>query len=406
MKTQIDFNSFGLHTDIKKQLDIKGYTQPTPIQESCIPHLLEGKDLLGIAQTGSGKTAAFSLPILQKLLTTKIELVPKAVRCLILAPTRELASQIKTNIDFYGEKLCPKTAVVFGGVAKSTQVSALELGLDILVATPGRLLDLMSEGHVDYTQLDTFVLDEADTMLDMGFFNDVQTIIQKLPAQKQTLLFSATMPKEIETLAEAVLNNPIKVAVTPEATTVEKIEQTVYFVDKTDKTYLLLSLLEQKDIGSALIFCKTKFGADRLVEQLERSQITAAAIHSNKTQGQREKALNAFREGEVKLLVATDIAARGIDIDHVTHVINYNLPEDPNNYIHRIGRTARAGREGQAITLCVIAELSLLKNVEKKIKMKIEPVLDHPFHKEFTQEALSHFKKKKPAKKNKRKRKH
>lgn len=399
-----DFNSFGLSPQIKDQLLLRGYKGPTPIQEKCIPHLVKGKDLLGIAQTGSGKTAAFSLPILQKLLAKKLEPQANQVRCLILVPTRELASQIQSNIDFYGERLMPKTAVVFGGVSKSKQITAIECGLDILIATPGRLLDIIENDHLDFSLLDTFVLDEADTMLDMGFFNDVQKIIGHLPNEKQTLLFSATMPKEIESLAENLLKAPEKVSITPEATTVDQIEQSVYFVDKKDKLYLLLRILEQEETKSVLIFCKTKFGADRVVEQLERSNIKAAAIHSNKSQNAREKALKSFREEETKILIATDIAARGIDVKHVSHVINYNLPEDSSNYVHRIGRTARAGRDGKAITLCVISEFSLLRNVEKKIRMPIPAIIDHPFHKEFTKEALSEFKKKKPVKKGKRKR--
>ena len=406
MTTNTDFNSFGLSAEIKDQLSLRGYTTPTPIQEQCIPHLVKGKDLLGIAQTGSGKTAAFSLPILQKLLVKKIEPKNNTVRCLILAPTRELASQILSNINFYGEKIAPATAVIFGGVAKSKQITALECGLDILVATPGRLLDLINGGHVNFKQLDTFVLDEADTMLDMGFLMDVKKIIKLLPKSKQTLLFSATMPKAIGELAESLLNDPHKVSITPEATAVDKIRQSVYFVDKSDKMYLLLSILERADVKSVLIFCKTKFGADRIVDNLKRSNIESAAIHSNKSQGAREKALDAFRAGDIKILAATDIAARGIDINHVTHVINFNLPEDANNYVHRIGRTARAGRDGEAITLCVISEFSLLKNVEKKIRMPIPAILDQPFHKEFTPEALAEFKGKKPTKRGKGKHSH
>jgi ATP-dependent RNA helicase RhlE len=398
-----EFTTFGLDSSLLEQVKAKGYTTPTQIQMDSIPSLLEKRDLLGIAQTGSGKTAAYSLPILHKFIHNKKKMPANCVRCLILAPTRELASQIQKNIDYYGKILSPATAVVFGGVSKSNQITNIECGLDFLVATPGRLLDLMRDEVINYSQLDTLILDEADTMLDMGFLGDVQTILNALPAKKQTLLFSATMPKVIQELATNLLDHPKTVEVTPEATTVETIDQSVYFVDKRDKLYLLLSLLENDETESILIFCKTKFGVDHLVENLEKSNYTVESIHSKKTQGAREKALNAFRNKECKILVATDIAARGIDIDHISHVVNYNLPEDPSNYVHRIGRTARAGRTGKAITLCVISELSLLKNVEKKIRMKIPQVLDQPFHKEFTKEALAEFKpsKKKANKKNK-----
>lgn len=404
MTKSTDFATFGLDNSILEQIRAKGYTTPTQIQMDSIPSLLERRDLLGIAQTGSGKTAAYSLPILHKYSLDKIKMPANCVRCLILVPTRELASQIQKNIDYYGKLLSPTTAVVFGGVSKSNQVTNIECGLDFLIATPGRLLDLMQDGVIDYSQLDTLILDEADTMLDMGFLEDVKTILNALPKKKQTLLFSATMPKQIQDLATNLLENPNTVEVTPEATTVETIEQSVYFVDKRDKLYLLLSLLEKEETESVLIFCKTKFGVDHLVENLERSNYSVESIHSKKTQGAREKALNAFRNKECKILVATDIAARGIDIDHISHIINYNLPEDPNNYVHRIGRTARAGRKGKAITLCVISELTLLKNIEKKIRMKIPEILDQPFHKEFTKEALAEFKpskKKNDKKKNK-----
>lgn len=397
-----DFNSFGFSSQLKAQIRLKGYETPTPIQSQSIPHLLKGRDLLGIAQTGSGKTAAFSLPILQRILDSKVTIESNCVRCLVLAPTRELASQIEENIKFYGEKMNFTSTTIFGGVSKSKQLEALSKGVDILVATPGRLLDLIEDGRVDFSQLDTFVLDEADTMLDMGFLKDVKTIISKLPKSKHTLLFSATMPHAIGELAESLLDDPLKISVAPEATTVETIKQEVYFIDKKDKMYLLLNILAKPEVKSVLIFCKTKFGANRVVEQLDISMIKSAAIHSSKSQNARDKALDSFRAGEIKVLVASDIAARGIDVDHVTHVINYNLPEDPSNYIHRIGRTARAGRNGHAITLCVIGELSLLKNVETKIGISIPVILDQPFHKEFSQDALNEFKKSKPAKKSKK----
>jgi len=393
------FKSLGLMPEILKQLEIKGYTTPTPIQNEAIPHLLKGHDLLGIAQTGTGKTAAFSLPILNKIGQHPVKIKPKHVRVLILTPTRELASQIEMNIKEYGKSLGVKTRVVFGGVGKTPQVDAIKKGLDFLIATPGRLLDLMSEGHINYSQLDTLILDEADTMLDMGFLKDVQRIIEKIPKTRQTLLFSATMPKDIGTLAETILKNPKKVEVTPESTVIEKIEQEVYFVDKADKLTLLLMLLESNKLESVLIFCKTKFGANRVAEQLEKLKIPSAAIHSNKSQNAREKALESFRKREIRVLVATDIAARGIDVKEISHVINFNLPEDPSNYVHRIGRTARAGKEGKTISLCIIGEYSLLKNIEKVIKQEIPKIIDHPYHKNFTAEALQEFSKTKAASK-------
>lgn len=374
-----DFKSLNLLPSILKALDNKGYTIPTPIQEKSIPSLIAGKDLLGIAQTGTGKTAAFSLPILQLFGTNKVKIKSKHVRALILTPTRELASQIEDNIKLYGEGLNLSSAVIFGGVGKGPQITKMNKGVDILIATPGRLLDLMSEGLVKYDQLEMFVLDEADRMLDMGFFKDIKKVIAKLPAKKQTLLFSATMPPDIEKLAQNLLKNPVKVEITPQATTVEKINQTVCIVDKADKNGLLLSILDDNDIETALVFSRTKHGADRIVKFLERSRISCAAIHGNKSQGAREKALASFRAGKIRVLIATDIAARGIDIDSVTHVINYNLPEDAENYVHRIGRTARAGRSGTAISFCDETEHKYLKAIEKFIKLKITENTEHAF---------------------------
>ena len=375
-----DFKEFKLIPTIVENLTNKGYSTPTPIQAKSIPSLIEGKDLLGIAQTGTGKTAAFSLPLLNRLGRNRLKIKKNHVRSLILTPTRELASQIQDNIKSYGNKLNLSSAVIFGGVGKQPQITKLNRGLDILVATPGRLLDLMSEGHVNYEQLEVFILDEADRMLDMGFFKDVKRIISFLPKDKQTLLFSATMPPDISKLANTLLVKPTKVEVTPQATTVEKITQVLYQVERVNKSSLLESVLENQDIQSVLIFSRTKHGADRIVKKLEKAGISSAAIHGNKSQGAREKALNSFKNNEIRALVATDIAARGIDIPQVSHVINYNIPEDPENYVHRIGRTGRAGRDGVSLSFCDASEIKLLKSVEKVIKQKIPLDTNQPFH--------------------------
>ncbi|RLA66960.1 MAG: ATP-dependent helicase [Epsilonproteobacteria bacterium] len=375
-----EFKSLDLMPSIQAAIKEKGYTTPTPIQAQSIPHLLKGKDLLGIAQTGTGKTAAFALPILNRLGNNKVKVRPARVRCLILTPTRELASQIEQNIKVYGKGLKIFSAVVFGGVGYRPQIQNMSRGVDILVATPGRLLDLMSDGHVIYDQLEVFVLDEADRMLDMGFFRDVKKIIAKLPKNKQTLLFSATMPADIASLATSLLKDPVRVEVTPQATTVEKIEQTINLVEATHKPLLLNDLLKDPAFKSVLVFTRTKHGANKVVRNLERVSIVAAAIHGNKSQGARERALGDFRSGKIKVLIATDIAARGIDIPNVSHVINYNLPEQPESYVHRIGRTARAGREGVAISFCDQSEVKLLKGIEKFIKFKVPIDKTHPYH--------------------------
>lgn len=366
-----DFTSFQLLPSILEALEKKGYQVPTPIQEQAIPHLMQGKDLLGIAQTGTGKTAAFALPLLQRLAQNKFKAKPGRVRSLILTPTRELASQIEENIIIYGKGLALRSAVIFGGVGYRPQTMAMSKGLEILVATPGRLLDLINDGHILFDQLEVFILDEADRMLDMGFIRDVEKIISLLPPKRQTLLFSATMPKDISKLAANLLHEPVRVEVTPESTTVERIEQRVSMVEKTNKPVLLKEILKDKKIKSVLVFTRTKHGADRVVKHLDKALIVAAAIHGNKSQGARERALNDFKAGRVRVLVATDIAARGIDIPQVSHVINYDLPEDPKNYIHRIGRTARAGRDGMAISFCDQTEVKYLKGIEKLIKLTI-----------------------------------
>jgi ATP-dependent RNA helicase RhlE len=374
------FDQFNLLPSIHSALLSKGYTSPTPIQEQAIPPLLEGRDLLGIAQTGTGKTAAFSLPIIQRLASQRVKARPARMRTLILTPTRELASQIEENIKLYSKDLKMSCVVIFGGVGHRAQIMQMGRGVDILVATPGRLLDLMDDGHILFDQLEVFVLDEADRMLDMGFIHDVKKIIAKLPETRQTLLFSATMPNDISSLAGKLLKNPQRVEVTPESTTVEKIDQKLMMVDRSNKSLLLNSILEDRSIKSVLVFTRTKHGANRVVKNLTAASISSAAIHGNKSQSAREKALGDFRAQRIRVLVATDIAARGIDVAHIGHVINYDLPDDPKSYVHRIGRTARAGREGVAISFCDDTERGLLKDIEKLIQTKIPVATDHAFH--------------------------
>ncbi len=374
------FTDLNLNEKILSALEKKGYTTPTPIQQRAIPHVIEGKDLLGIAQTGTGKTAAFSLPILNNLAKNSIAVKSGCMRVLILTPTRELASQIADNIELYGKELGLRHAVMFGGVNERPQIATMQRGVDILIATPGRLLDLTNQGYIRYMQLEVFVLDEADRMLDMGFINDIKKIIQKIPPQRQTLFFSATMPATITDLANSILKNPIRVEVTPPSTTVERIDQKVFLVERGNKPALLKAVLKHDEVKNALVFCKMKHTANKVVEHLERHGIKVAAIHGNKSQSAREKALADFRSGAIQVLVATDIAARGIDIPGITHVINYEIPMDPESYVHRIGRTARAGKDGVAISFCDRSEEKLLQAVEKTIKYQI-PVDDtHPFH--------------------------
>jgi len=380
-----EFKEFSLLESMIDRLTLKGYKQPTPIQKECIPILINGHDLLGIAQTGTGKTAAFSLPIINNFGRNKIDIQAKSTRSLILTPTRELASQIMQNVDDYADGLGLKTKVVYGGVGRQDQVDSIALGLDILVATPGRLLDLIKTGDIDFNALEVFVLDEADTMLDMGFFKDVQRIISKLPKHRQTLLFSATMPAEIEILAQAILTNPIKVQIAAETVTVDLINQSVYHLEKSNKIPLLFDILQESDYKKVLIFCKTKPGADIIVDALEEASITAASLHSGKSQAAREDALQQFKDANLSVLVATDVAARGIDVDNITLVINYNLPEDPRNYIHRIGRTARAGKSGMAISFAVENDVALLGSIEKSIGQAIPVITEQPFHKEFAE---------------------
>jgi len=375
------FKELELIEPILNALETEGYVNPTPIQQQAIPLALAGRDLLGCAQTGTGKTAAFAIPILQLVCKTQIGgNYSKGIKALILTPTRELAIQIDESFAAYGKNLRMKHQVIFGGVSQVHQVNALRSGVDILVATPGRLLDLMQQGHVRLHHIQFFVLDEADRMLDMGFINDVKKIVAKLPAKKQTLFFSATMPPEIEKLSATLLHNPAKVEVTPVSSTVEKIEQAVYFVEKENKKHLLNELLKDQQIQTALVFTRTKHGADKVVKDLTKQGITAEAIHGNKSQNARQRALTNFKAGSTRILVATDIAARGIDIDLLSHVFNYELPNVPETYVHRIGRTGRAGASGMAVSFCDGEERAYLKDIQKLIKIQLPVVTDHAYH--------------------------
>ncbi len=368
------FKELNIITPILNAVTEEGYETPTPIQFQAIPHILNGRDLLGCAQTGTGKTAAFAIPMLQILSGNPIQ--TKTIRSLILTPTRELATQIDENFRTYGKHLRMKTTTIFGGVPQGRQVAALSRGVDILIATPGRLLDLMQQGYVNLSQIEIFVLDEADRMLDMGFITDIKKIVPKLPAKRQTLFFSATMPDVIQKLCNSLLRNPVEVKVTPVSSTVKKIAQSVYFVDKKNKTDLLVHILNTSAKSRSLVFTTTKHGADKLVKQLTSTGIYAAAIHGNKSQNARQKALSDFRESKLRILVATDIAARGIDIDDLPHVINYDLPNVPETYVHRIGRTGRAGLEGTAISFCDQDAKTDLRNIQKLIGFNV-PVQTH-----------------------------
>ena len=372
------FKDLQLHPAIQAAVEQEGYTQLTPIQAQAIPHALAGRDILGVAQTGTGKTAAFALPILHRL-TCANRPSPRRTRVLILTPTRELAIQIDDSFATYGKKLGCSHTVVFGGVGQSPQVRKMSRGCDVLVATPGRLLDLMGQGHICLDQVGIFVLDEADRMLDMGFIHDVRRVIKELPERRQTLLFSATMPAAISELSKRILNKPVRVEVTPASTTVERIEQSVLFVEKRDKTRLLADVLAVPEIERALVFTRTKRGANRVVQKLERAKVIAEAIHGNKSQSARQRALQNFKDGRTRVLVATDIAARGIDVEGISHVINYDLPNIPESYVHRIGRTARAGAGGRAISFCDVDERAYLRDIERLIRQRVEIVRGHPF---------------------------
>ncbi len=373
----MEFNKLGLIDPILLALAEQGYTTPTPIQQQAIPIVLQQKDLLGCAQTGTGKTAAFAIPILQLLYTQKVH--SPGIKVLILTPTRELAIQINESFEAYGKYTKISHTVIFGGVSQLHQTNRLKRGVDVLIATPGRLLDLMSQGFISLRHLQIFVLDEADRMLDMGFIHDVKRVITKLPERRQTLFFSATMPPEIQKLSNVLLDNPSKVEVTPVSSTAEAIEQSLFYVEKQYKNMLLLHLLKDKEVLSALVFTRTKHGADKVVKVLLKENIEAAAIHGNKSQNARQNALSNFKNGTIRVLVATDIAARGIDIDDLTHVINFELPEVPETYVHRIGRTGRAGNTGIAFSFCDADEKTELRDIQKLISKNIPVVTTHPY---------------------------
>ncbi len=376
------FDQLHLIKPILDALHTEGYTTPTPIQQQAIPVLLEGKDLLGCAQTGTGKTAAFAIPILQLMHKQRLEgkeQNKRYIRALVLTPTRELAIQIEESFSAYGRHCGFRHLTVFGGVSQNPQTDALHRGVDILVATPGRLLDLMDQGYINLKHIEYFVLDEADRMLDMGFVHDVKKIIAKLPLHRQSLFFSATMPKEIVSLANSILKNPVKVEVTPPSSTVDKIEQSLYFVGRKDKRLLLADILQDKTIKTALVFTRTKHGADKVAYDLHKKGIKSAAIHGNKSQNARQNALNSFKEGKIRVLVATDIAARGIDVDNLSHVFNFDLPNIAETYVHRIGRTARAGASGIAISFCDEEEKEYLYDIQKLIGKKIDIVDEHNY---------------------------
>lgn len=383
----IAFSDLNLDPTLLKALEASGYTKPTPIQEQAIPKVIEGRDILGAAQTGTGKTAAFALPILQYLIKNPKQLVAKQTRVLVVSPTRELASQIYDSFLTYGKNVRFRAAVVFGGVGQEKQVRATAQGVDVLIATPGRLLDLIQQRYLNLRELEVFVLDEADRMLDMGFLPDVRKVVQMLPPKRQNLFFSATMPKEIQGLADSLLKDPVHIKVTPVASTVDKIQQSVMFVEKSRKKDLLLDLFRNNNLSKVIVFTRTKHGANRLAETLLKNKIQTQAIHGNKSQNARQQALDNLRTGRSRVLVATDIVARGIDIDQISHVINYELPNDPESYVHRIGRTARAGHSGIAISLCDAEEKAYLKDIEKLISMEITRDKDHAFHSDSVEHA-------------------
>jgi ATP-dependent RNA helicase RhlE len=374
-----NFESLGLSKQLLQSVKKEGYTAPTPVQEQAIPLLLKGHDVLGVAQTGTGKTAAFALPVLQILARKEIK-GRRKIRTLVLTPTRELAAQINERFAAYSEHLSIYHQVIFGGVSQKPQVKSLRRGIDILVATPGRLLDLIEQGFIDLENIEFFVLDEADRMLDMGFIRDIKKVIKLLPKKRQNLLFSATMPSSIADLANSFLNDAVMIDLSPEEITVERIEQSVMFVEKQNKINLIIDIINENQVKRGIIFTRTKHGANRLVKKLDRSGIESAAIHGNKSQGARTRALAAFRNGDIPLLVATDIASRGIDIEGVTHVFNYDLPNEPESYVHRIGRTARAGRSGVAYAFCDESESGYLVGIQRLIGKQIPQFKDHPYH--------------------------
>ena len=380
----MNFKELGIVDPILKALVEEGYTAPSPIQEQAIPHLLEGRDLLGCAQTGTGKTAAFAIPILQAIGEQQVG-GHRPTRALILTPTRELAIQIEESFKAYGRHMNLRTVCIYGGVSQKPQVDQLKKGADIVVATPGRWNDLYEQGLIQTNKIDILVLDEADRMLDMGFIHDVRRIIRKLPENRQNLLFSATMPKEVQGLVNTILKNYVRIEVTPPASTVDTIEQMVYYVDKPNKPKLLRDLVQQGDMDSALVFTRTKHGADRVVRQLMKDKIQAAAIHGDKSQNARQRALERFKSREIRVLVATDIAARGIDIEELSHVINYDIPNIPETYVHRIGRTGRAGLGGIAISFCMYEEMQYIRDIEKAIGKLLPEAPTQPYPMEIFQ---------------------
>ncbi|MDM9630615.1 DEAD/DEAH box helicase [Robiginitalea aurantiaca] len=374
------FEDLELIAPIQRALKEENYVSPTPIQVQAIPELLKGRDILASAQTGTGKTAAFAIPILQQLVEEyESKQGARQIRALILTPTRELAIQIGESLDAYGRHTRIRNTVIFGGVNQNKQTDALRRGVDILVATPGRLLDLMNQGFIRLSSIDYFVLDEADRMLDMGFIHDIRKVLAKLPEKRQSLFFSATMPDTIVSLSRNILTNPIKVAVSPVSSTAETIQQYLYLTNKSSKPELLLHILRDPEMDQVLLFSRTKHGADRICKNLNKKHIGAAAIHGNKSQNQRQKALKDFKQGKIRVLVATDIASRGIDIDQLRYVVNFDIPNEPETYVHRIGRSGRAGEEGVSISLCEPEENAYIKSIEKLIDQKIQRVEDHPF---------------------------
>jgi len=374
------FSDLKITKSLITALDKMGYTDPTPIQQQAIPHILQGKDIFGCAQTGTGKTAAFALPILQLLDAKKNHNAPRTIKALVLAPTRELALQISESFTSYGKQLQLSHTTVFGGVSQNKQVGDIRRGVDILIATPGRLLDLMNQGFIKLNNVEFFVLDEADRMLDMGFINDIKKVIAKLPVKKQTLFFSATAAPDIMKLANSLLQNPVHVSVTPVSSTATLVEQSVYYVNKEDKRSLLKYVLKNNKIEHVLVFTRTKRGADKVAKELNASGVKAEAIHGNKSQGARERALKGFKNRTIRVLVATDIASRGIDVDKLSHVINYEIPEQAETYVHRIGRTGRAGSSGVALSFCANEEKTYLKDINKLIRKNIEVISTPSFN--------------------------
>lgn len=375
----MSFTSLGLSKELLRTLEQEGYVEPTPIQELAIPPLLAGRDVLGVAQTGTGKTAAFALPVLQRVADSDLG-GRRKIRALILSPTRELAAQIGERFSAYGANLPLYHHVIFGGVSQKPQVKAIKRGIDILTATPGRLLDLISQGHIDISNVEFFVLDEADRMLDMGFIRDIRKILKMLPKNRQNLLFSATMPPSISDLAGSFLRNPVRVEITPEEVAVDRIDQHILFVKKSNKQYLLTTLIKERNVDKAIVFTRTKHGANRLVRQLGHADIEAVAIHGNKSQGARTRALSQFKNGDIPILIATDIASRGIDVEGISHVFNFDLPNIPESYVHRIGRTARAGKSGSAFGFCDASESGYLVGIQRLLGHDIPVIEDHPYH--------------------------